>query len=616
MTRVLTVFIALLSASSLLAQTPADQLREARAAQNAGRFDAAAEMYVALASHPDLEVRATALEGAALVLSWKAKYEDAVRYYRQLRDLAPLLPPALAAEKARAARYGAARTLGWGRRHQEGLRELEPLVEAYPKDREIRLLEAQIAGWGGFNNHSVRAFREVLRLFPDDKEAQLGLAEVLSWGSRLGEAEHEFKRLVDRYPDFTEALVGLTYVSIWQGRAHSARTWFDKIPEAGQASREYRIAQAAVEWAEGHRGDAVGHRHHLMHEFPGEPDLRDLWRTQVGVIGPLFRGDGGFLRDGEGLAIGTATGGSAVPVAGAGSLFFEARKEWLSQDGAASGPFVQERVDVNGGRVGLDWAFGPRLGLRGAAGVRRSDLDTGGGVGGLTLTSRWGDATLTGGVDTDFAFFTPRAVHNDVRMRTLSVGLVRPVGSRLSVNAGYARTHYQGPDSGVPVPGVDQNRDLFRASLRHQTGGFGTSKGNFRFDLGARGVYFRFDRQFRDVGYWNPRDFVQLMGSIDTSFRRGEEVTVVTSAALGVQRQDGQDWGPALYLSGELLHQISRRVDVWGRGDFANSGFTRQTNVGRYRAWSVGAGLLLRLGTRTPAVPRGSASAAAAGDKP
>jgi tetratricopeptide (TPR) repeat protein len=611
MTRMLAVLLALLWAAPLSAQTPADRLRAARAAQNEGRLDDAVEMYSALTSHPDLDVRATALEGAALVLSWNARYDDAVRRYRQLRDLAPLLPPAAAAEKTRAARYGAARTLGWGRQHQEGLRELEPLVKAYPRDREIRLLEAQIAGWGGFTSHSVRAFRDVLRMFPDDKEAQLGLAKVLSWGSRLGEAQREFEKLVDRDPGFTEALIGLTYVSIWQGRAHSAREWFQKIPEKDQASREYRIAQAAVEWAEGNRGDAVRHRLGLMHEFPGEPDLRDLWRTQTGAIGPLLRGEGSFLRDSEGLAIGSATSGGALRISNAGSLFFEGRKEWLSQEGAVGGPFGQERVDVSGGRVGLDWAFGRPLGLRGGIGVRRSDLETGGTVGGLSLTSRWGDTTLTGGFDTDFAFFTPRAVHNDVRMRTFSVGLLRPMGSRLSVNAAYSRTHYEGPDSGVPVPGVDQNRDLFRAAVRHQTGGFGTAEGNFRFDLGARGLYFRFDRQFPEVGYWNPSSFAQVMGAIDTSFRRGEEFSVITSASLGVQRQSGQDWGPALYLYGEFLRQLSRRVDLWGRADFANSGFTRQTNVGKYRAWSVGGGLLVRLGTRTPAVPRNAVTPAA-----
>jgi tetratricopeptide (TPR) repeat protein len=607
MTKLLAVSISLLWAGPLLAQTPADRLREARAAQDAGRLDDAAAMYVALATHPDPEVRATALEGAGLVLSWTAEYDDAVRHYRQLRDLAPLLPPAMAAEKARAARYGAARTLGWGRRHQEGLRELQPLVEAYPRDREIRLLEAQIAGWGGFTSHSVRAFREVLRIFPHDQEAQLGLAKVLSWGSRLAEAEREFETLIGRYPANTEALIGITYVSIWQGRPHRAREWFEKIPEAGQGSREYRIAQAAVEWAEGNRGDAVRHRGDLMHQFPGEPDLRDLWRTQVGVIGPLLRSDGSFLHDSEGLEIGAAASGGALPLGHSGSLFVEGRREWLSQDGTVDAPLNRERVDVHGGRVGLDWAFGSPLGLRGGIGVRRSDLETGGMVGGLALTSRWGDTTLTGGFDTDFAFFTPRAVHNDVRMRTFSVGLLRPAGSRLALSAGYARTHYEGPESGVPVPGVDQSRDLFRAAVRHQTGGFGTREGNFRFDLGARGTYFRFDRQFPDVGYWNPRSFVQLMGAIDTSFRRGEEVAVITSAAVGVQRQNGQEWGPALYLSGEFLWQLSRRVDLWGRGDFANSGFTRQTNVGRYRAWSAGAGLLVRLGTHTPPVPRESA---------
>ena len=130
-------------------------------------------------------------------------------------------------------------------------------------------------------------------------------------------------------------------------------------------------------------------------------------------------------------------------------------------------------------------------------------------------------------------------------------------------------TDFEGPE-------VDQNRDLLNAALLYQVGGFGGNYGNVRVDLGARGTYFRFDRQYPDVGYWNPRRFRQVMGQLGGTYRKGEELTVIVNAALGVQKQDDNEWERAAYLYAEALRQVGRRTDLWVRGDYSNSGFTRR----------------------------------------
>lgn len=592
--------ILLLAPSLALAQSSAERLAQAQVARQAGNHPEAIRIYRTLVEDADPAVRALALEAAALLLSWQGEYDESVKYYREVARISP--------EKRRDAIYGAARTLGWARRHNEGLDELEPLIEANPDDIEIRMLEGQIAGWGGFTNRSVDALEHVLKLDPTHKEAHLTLGKVLSWGSRLAESEDAFEDLLEKHPDYNSALIGMTYTLTWQGRPHKGKKYFDRITDpAFQSEREYRIARSALQWGLGDRSDAVHERKQLMREFPGEPDVRDLWRAQSGIVGHNLRGDGQILRDNQGLEIWSMGAGGAYNLSNPVFVFAEGRKEWLSQDGREGG-FPEDDVEVLGGRGGLDFNY-EKVSLRGSIGARHSDVDTGGTVGGLGarfLIRPNLNLNLT--ADTDFAFFTPQAVRNDVRMTAVTLAAGSQVSSRLGLNFTYARTHFEGPDGEVrftsPSDGArrrfEQNRDWFAGGARFQAGGFGTSHGNVRLDLGLRGLYFRFDRQFPDVGYWNPRRFRQVMGSLTPTYRRGEEFTLIAHAAAGVQSQDDQDWEPALYFHGEFLYQLGRRWDLWSRADYATSDIRQRTAGDGYRAWSAAAGLMVRLGERQP----------------
>jgi tetratricopeptide (TPR) repeat protein len=571
--------------TSLVAQTSANRLHEARTVRDGGDHAGALRIYKPLLDDPDPQVRAVAFEGSALILSWQGEYDDAISYYRKVAELAP--------EKRRDALYASARTLGWARRHNEGLRELQPLIDAHPDDKQIRMLEGQIAGWGGFTGRSARAFRKVIELDPGADDARLGLAKVLAWGGRLAESQQEFEALLERAPAYDAARVGIAYTLLWQGRAHHAKRHFDLITPAGRSSKDYKILMVALEWALMERADAVGHLRALMRELPGEPDVRDLWRAQSGVIGHNLRDDGTYLHDNGGLRIATASLGGSVRLQHPAFLFGDYRKEWLEQDVVAGG-FPEDKVGVQGGRVGLDAALG-HVALRGSLGARTSTVDTGGAVFGLgARTLLRSNLGLALSLDRDFAFFTPKAVRSDVRMTTLGLGVSKALSARLGSSAGYSRTHFEGP-------GVDQNRDLVNAALRYQLGGFGGNYGNVRVDLGARATWFRFDRQYRDVGYWNPREFRQVMGQLGGTYRKGEELTVIASGALGVQKQNDDKWEPAAYLYAEALRQVGCRTDLWVRADYSSSGFSRRSDVGTgYRAWTVAGGVLLRLGDRSP----------------
>ena len=590
----------LLAPALALAQTSSERLAQAHAAREAGNHPEAIRLYRTLAEDPDLAVRALALEGAALLLSWQGEYPDSIAYYREVARISP--------EKRRDAIYGAARTLGWARRHNEGLDELQPLIDANPDDIEIRMLEGQIAGWGGFTDRSVDAFEHVLELQPGHREAQLNLAKVLSWGSRLAESEDEFEELLEKHPDYNEALVGMTYTLTWQGRPYKAKDYFERITDPTfMTSREYRIAHSALEWGLGDRSDAVHERKELMREFPGEPDVRDLWRAQSGVVGHNLRADSQILQDNQGLEIWSIGSGGAWDFSNPAYLFVDGRKEWLRQS-EEEGGFPADDVEVMTGRAGIDLNY-EKVDLRGYIGVRDSDVDTGGTVGGLSTNFMFGPSiALSLGADSDFAFFTPQAVRNDVRMTGVNATVSNQLSSRLGANFTYMRTHFEGPDGGVRFSSpseserkrYDQNRDWFGGNLRFQAGGFGMSQGNVRLDLGLRGLYFKFDRQFPDVGYWNPRRFRQAMASLTPTYRRGEEIAVLLHAAGGVQSQDDQEWEPALYFYGEFLYQLGRRWDLWSRGDYSTSDIRRRTSGDGYRSWSVAGGLLVRLGERQP----------------
>ncbi|MET0555279.1 MAG: hypothetical protein ABW221_19715 [Vicinamibacteria bacterium] len=573
----------------LLAQSGADRLVEARTVRDGGDHAGALRIYAPLLGDADPEVRAVALEGSALILSWQGEYDRSIADYRTLAELSPT--------KHRDAVYGAARVLGWARRHQEGLRELQPLVDAHPDDKQIRMLEGQIAGWGGFTGRSVRAFRKVIQLDPDDDDARLGLAKVLAWGGRLAESQHEFEELLERRPAHEAARIGIAYAFLWQGRPHDAQRHFDLIGAGHASSKEYKILQVALEWALMERARSVAHQEALMRELPGEPDVRDLWRSQAGVIGHNARNDASYLHDNEGLGVTTASLGGSLRLRDPGFLFGDYRKEWLEQDGVADGA-ARDEVGVDGGRLGLDWALG-RVAFRGSLGARTSSVDTGGAVFGLGVrTLVRPNLGIALSLDSDYAFFTPRAVRSDVRMTGLSLGLSKSLGARLGLTTGFARTHFEGP-------AVAQNRDLLNAALRFQAGGFGGDYGNVRVDLGARGAYFRFDRPYAGVGYWNPRRFRQVMGQAGGTYRKGEELTVIASGALGVQSQDDRDWEMAAYLYAEALRQVGRRTDLWVRADFGRSGFARSSGLATgYRAWTVAGGIVFRLGDRSPAPER------------
>ena len=344
-------------------------------------------------------------------------------------------------------------------------------------------------------DRSMAAFHRVLEIDPEDHAAQRGLAKVLAWSGRLPESEVEFKTVsLPSTPTTRPGSWGCTYTLMWQGRPHEAETWFGRIGPESQGSKDYRLAQTALYWALGERALARQHLRELMWQFPGEPDTRDLWRAQAGVVGPFTRTEPTVLRDVEGLRVEMLTLEAAAPLAAPGFVFGEGRQEWLEQKGDA--------VGVKGGRMGVDWVFGRRWRARGSLGVRRSDLDTGGWTGGATLSSMARpDRGFSASVDSDFAFYTPVAVRSDVRMTGLTLAAWTALTSRLSVSGAYSRTHFAASE-GSPRPEVDQNRDTLTVKARHYLLGYGTN----RVDVGALGYFFRFDRTF-DTRLLEPRAF-------------------------------------------------------------------------------------------------------------
>lgn len=559
------------------------RLAPARAARDAGRLEEGIRLYRDLVDDPDPAVQGAALEGLALLEAWRGDYGAAVTHYRVVRDRFP--------ERRKGAVLGAARTLGWARRYTEALIELDQDLDEYPDDTAPILLEAQVAGWGGLTDRSLAAFRRVLEIDPEDRQAQVGLAKVLSWSGRLPESEVEFRTFLSKHPDDETGLMGMTFAVMWQGRPHEAEKWFGRLGPESEGSKDYRVVQTALLWALGERALARRNLRELMRQYPGEPDARDLWRAQSGVVGPFSRTEPTVLRDSEDLRVETLSLEGAAPLADSGFVFGEGRQEWLEQNGNALG--------VKGGRMGVDWVLGRRWRARGSLGVRRSDVDTGGWTGGGTLTTMLRpDRGFSAGVDSDFAFYAPAAVRSGVRMTGLTLSGWTALTSRLSVSAAYTRTHFAA-DEGSPRAEIDQHRDMLTVKARHYLLGFKTN----RVDVGVLGYLFRFDRTF-DAGYWNPRRFRQVMGTVAaTHRRRGEVWTFIAEGGLGVQSQNDQPWRPAASGHGEILRQLSGRMDLTGRLSYGNSGLARRTESTGYWNWSAALGVQVRLGSRNPRGP-------------
>src|SRR5688500_15656594 len=82
------------------ATSTAERLAAAKAARDRGEHEEAIRLYESLKDDPDVAARALALEGAALLLSWRGEYDESTAYYREVARISP--------EKRRDAIYGAA----------------------------------------------------------------------------------------------------------------------------------------------------------------------------------------------------------------------------------------------------------------------------------------------------------------------------------------------------------------------------------------------------------------------------------------------------------------------------------------------------------------------------
>ncbi len=155
-----------LSASPLVAQSPADILSEAHEHETAQQYDKAATAYQQyLSEHPENDEIRAAL---ARVLSWQGSYEEAVTLY-------------------------------------------EDILTRHPRDMEVRVALARVRSWQKKYTEAEAGYRSVLREDSDNVEAKRGLADTLYWSGHYAEALRWYEDLsaIAADPELTQRIAAV-----------------------------------------------------------------------------------------------------------------------------------------------------------------------------------------------------------------------------------------------------------------------------------------------------------------------------------------------------------------------------------------------------------------------
>ncbi|MBT6274600.1 MAG: M48 family metallopeptidase [Chromatiales bacterium] len=97
-----------------------------------------------------------------------------------------------------AERYGLVQALIAGRRWQDALRHLKPLVESTPDVLPVRDALAKVLHGLGRTDDAIKVYRESLRAYLDDRLLTLGLAEVLLDGGRYADVAKLLSKYLHR----------------------------------------------------------------------------------------------------------------------------------------------------------------------------------------------------------------------------------------------------------------------------------------------------------------------------------------------------------------------------------------------------------------------------------
>lgn len=247
------------------APDPAGLLREARELRAQRRFPEAVGVYTRMLElwkdHPE------ALLERGRTLGWMKRYDEAIRDLERHRRV----HPGLAAESEPLL----ARVTAWSGRFREAVGILRPQVAR--GDRQATLDTATYLGWDGRLDQSLALAATWLKEHPADHDFLILQGRVLGWRGLHDQARRTFEEALRRKPGDGPAVLGLAQLDLWAGDPEGAERRLAGLGAADAASPEAELMRAQVDQRLGHRRRARRRAVALL----DHPDIRE--EAQAGL---------------------------------------------------------------------------------------------------------------------------------------------------------------------------------------------------------------------------------------------------------------------------------------------------------------------------------------------
>ncbi|MDD5195659.1 MAG: tetratricopeptide repeat protein [Candidatus Omnitrophica bacterium] len=262
------LFIAAFCPAKVFADSPEQQLDQARKLVQQKSYDEALKLYIQISDwlrkDPGLVIE------WARVYAYADKHPKAIALFEEVRGSHPEREAEIISELAdqykwdgqlnksiieyhkalsykpndEQLRYALAQALAWNKQHKEALKEYEAILTSNPQSTIVLLGKAELLSWQDKLEEASKLYDQVLKTDPANLTAQNGLARILVWQGYHHRGIAAYTEILKNHPDNLDALEGLSFAYHWRNQNDLALVTLDKLfslaPERHAAKQLYQ----------------------------------------------------------------------------------------------------------------------------------------------------------------------------------------------------------------------------------------------------------------------------------------------------------------------------------------------------------------------------------------
>lgn len=486
---------------------------------------------------------------------------------------------------------------------QKALESIDRALELDPNNIKYLKAKAVISNWGGSTDIAVGTYKRILELSPEDETALLDLARSQSWNDELDDSVKNYKLYLEKYPEDGEVLIEYASVEGWRGNYPAALSILERYREKFGETDDYLKQKARTfAWAE-RPAPALELNAPLLEKTPQDYELHvtntiamhyaerpqeaveslqvleklrphslEVDSIKRFVMTPLrsyVKGGLKYYHDSDSLDIIYTYLQGEYALSPVTFLRAGIENDHLHADQGSGYEQIdgKENIWYSNPWIGISHRFSQNVAAEG---------DIGGSIAGdknkvptyrLAFDFRFSDEfSMKFERDYDYFIISPRALSLGIRIGQNRVQLIWKPDLKYYV---YAQAEYDT---------LSDDNEKFEVMLAPRRTFLRTGK--FNLDLGITALWYGYEKQNLDHGYWDPELYqsylitgygywkinedngvsIVLSGGIQkdetvSTFREGLDVNV--EGLFGIYR----DW--MLVVSGGLTHNIQQRTGAY-----------------------------------------------------